>query len=237
MENNTGIYCYTNKINGKKYVGQSINLHLRHKRMNYKNNPAFSSAISKYGLENFEVEQLNDREVFWIKEFRTFPPSLGFGYNLTSGGLRCEVSEETRKKQSEVRKAMNIVWEHGLSGDKNPRFGKPLSDEHKKKLSLVHEGENHWQFGKHVSKETSEKISKSLLGHHYNLYKKHSGGSSKYHGLTWKKDRTTWAVRIGRGKNLVYIGSSRDEETAARMYDTYVRENNLPHPLNFPEGE
>ena len=245
MHDNIGIYCYTNKINYKKYVGQSTNLRLRHKEMKYKNSLSFYSAINKYGIENFDytvleycdVGELNDREMHWIEHYQTFPPSLGFGYNLTSGGLRCEVSSETRKKQSEIRKSKVDIWEHALTGDKNPRFGKSLSDEHKQKLSLLHTGENHWQFGKHVSKETSQKISQSLSGHHHNLYKKHSGDASKYHGLTWKKSRSTWTIRIGYGKNLVYIGSHKDEETAARMYDAYVREYNLPHPLNFPEGE
>jgi group I intron endonuclease len=243
MENNCGIYCYTNKINGKKYVGQSINLRTRRREMKYERSYAFYGALTKYGIENFdyeileycEVEQLNDRETFWIAHYQTFPPELGLGYNLTSGGLRCEVSDETRKKQSIVRKALNIVWTHGLKGDKNPRYGKPLSDEHKLVLSECHSGEKHWQFGKHVSKETSEKISNSLQGHHYNLYIKHSNSSSVYHGLTWNKSRDTWTVRIGRGKDLVYIGSSKDEETAARMYDAYVREHNLSHPLNFED--
>lgn len=59
-----GIYKYTNNINNKVYIGQSINLEQRkysHKSSAYNEkagdyNSQFHQAIRKYGLENFSYE-------------------------------------------------------------------------------------------------------------------------------------------------------------------------------------
>lgn len=63
------IYCYTNLINNKKYVGQTNNLERRKKQhiqdsihcfkgreVSY--NLPFHAAIRKYGIENFDFEIL-----------------------------------------------------------------------------------------------------------------------------------------------------------------------------------
>lgn len=57
-----GIYSITNKINGKKYIGQSIDIHerwLSHKRKSSWNDQSAKilyKAFKKYGLENFEFK-------------------------------------------------------------------------------------------------------------------------------------------------------------------------------------
>ena len=59
-----GIYKIINKINGKIYVGQSVNIEERWKQHEYKafnaNGQAYNSAIHqafrKYGVENFEYQ-------------------------------------------------------------------------------------------------------------------------------------------------------------------------------------
>lgn len=97
-----GIYCITNLINGKKYIGQSNNVEKRwgkHRKspFNSKNesyNSPFYQAIRKYGLDNFsfeiieecKIEELDEKEIYWISFYQTFPPDLGKGYNLTPGG-------------------------------------------------------------------------------------------------------------------------------------------------------
>lgn len=88
------VYLATNKINGKKYVGQTVRSleerwkdHCRAKDDNY-----FHRAIHKYGVENFSLEvldtaesgkELDEKEMFWIKKLNTLFPR---GYNLKEGG-------------------------------------------------------------------------------------------------------------------------------------------------------
>lgn len=90
-----GIYKIVNKINGKCYIGQSINIearfkqHIRSTRYKNKVNKLYN-ALRKYGVENFvfsvicEVPQssLNEYEISYIKYYNSFTN----GYNSTSGG-------------------------------------------------------------------------------------------------------------------------------------------------------
>ena len=95
----TGIYCFVNKINHKKYVGQSINVFDRKNQHKYRYkidgdsgyNSAFHSALRKYGWDNFSFyilqecspEDLDRKEVHWIKKMNSLSPN---GYNILDGG-------------------------------------------------------------------------------------------------------------------------------------------------------
>ena len=89
----TGIYKFTNNINGKSYIGQSVNIERRYKEhKNRKNeNSLFHEAIKEYGFDSFDfsivetcsIEELNDKEIFYIKEYNTLTPN---GYNASEGG-------------------------------------------------------------------------------------------------------------------------------------------------------
>ena len=96
-----GIYCFTNKIDGKKYVGQSKQLNRRyHLHINDAFNPnkakndtnIFHAALRKYGLENFTYEileecqlnELDEKEIYWIKQMHSHV--LEHGYNVSYGG-------------------------------------------------------------------------------------------------------------------------------------------------------
>ena len=86
-----GIYKVTNKINGKVYIGQSVDIGRRWRQhMTAKDDIYFHKAIQKYGVENFEwevIEQckkkdLDEREIYWIEYYDSFNK----GYNRTKGG-------------------------------------------------------------------------------------------------------------------------------------------------------
>lgn len=54
------IYLYTNKINGKQYIGQTIQpIQVRHYNHLHQNN-YFDRALKKYGRSNFTLEILED---------------------------------------------------------------------------------------------------------------------------------------------------------------------------------
>lgn len=94
-----GIYLIENKINGKGYVGLSVNIQRRwwdHRSKSMTSNkkedldkPLYK-AMRKYGLENFKLtileecpeEKLKEREIFWIEKLDTYRK----GYNATLGG-------------------------------------------------------------------------------------------------------------------------------------------------------
>ena len=107
------IYKATNKLNGKIYIGQTINTlefrkdqHFRDARCTKKKTTYFHNAIKKYGAENFafeeidsanNLEELNQKERYWIKFYSS--NNKEFGYNLDSGGKNGgEKSIEPKRK-------------------------------------------------------------------------------------------------------------------------------------------
>lgn len=123
------IYKYTNKVNGKSYVGQTINPRLRQNyhrsaSMNEKSkdyDKKFYRAIRKYGWDSFEysvLEKCKDSEMN-IKERKYIEQydCVNNGYNITLGGEGHQWSEEWKKWYSEQCQFKNasltfedIVW-------------------------------------------------------------------------------------------------------------------------------
>lgn len=95
-----GIYMFTNQKNGKVYVGQSKNIEKRYYQHSINSlnsncteyNTYFYKAIRKYGFNNFSfeileiclIEELDEKEIKWIKEKQANNPA--YGYNSTEGG-------------------------------------------------------------------------------------------------------------------------------------------------------
>lgn len=87
------VYVHTNKINGKKYVGQSSNIveRWRNGGKNYFSSIKFFRAIQKYGWENFTheilYENLNKEAANKIERdlIRKYD-SINNGYNIQEGG-------------------------------------------------------------------------------------------------------------------------------------------------------
>lgn len=104
----TGIYLITNLINGKMYVGLSVDIPKRwnkHTKTSKNKSRAIKNALNKYGVDNFNFKmihqcskkRLGELEKFYIKKLNTMSPN---GYNLTSGGEHPEWSQESRDKLS-----------------------------------------------------------------------------------------------------------------------------------------
>lgn len=113
------IYKHTNKINGKCYIGQTIqldNLERRWRREDsthhsYKSCVAFKRALDKYGWDNFDTEvlvtafdqdSLNSFEEYFINYYNSIAPH---GYNavmIVNGSVK--FTQEIKNKISESRK-------------------------------------------------------------------------------------------------------------------------------------
>jgi len=199
------IYIVENRFNQKLYVGQTTDLSKREEAhlYGYSRCPALNNAIKKYDKENFDFvilercssqEDLNEREIYWIRELNTVAPN---GYNLKEGG-QCggKLSEETKekisnsnlgsthtreakRKISEASKGNNHALGYKHTEEARVRIsqalkGRKFSDEHRRKLSLSNTGKSPSesalkkmsmvQKGKTIPQEVREKISKSLKG-------------------------------------------------------------------------
>lgn len=166
-----GIYKIVNKVNGKIYIGQSVDikkrwkLHEYNSKYDYKKNHLYS-AIRKYGIDNFtfsvicEVPEniLDVYEISYIKYYETTDRMKG--YNKKSGGANGRHSDETKMKISKE-----------LVGIKRG----PRSEEHKQNLSDALKGRSAHNKGKPMSDEQKKKISitsKAQLGKKRGPYKK-----------------------------------------------------------------
>lgn len=123
------IYKITNKLNGKRYIGQTKkDAEQRFREHVYsKRKFAMCLAIQKYGKENFEItilahcnslKEMNHREQYYIRLFNTLSPS---GYNLRSGGSVSPITEDAKKKISFANKGKSY----------------PHTKESKQKISLA----------------------------------------------------------------------------------------------------
>lgn len=120
--NNNCVYCHTNKINGKRYIGITQNKPNRRWQNGYgykDRNSHFYNAIKKYGWENFEHiileenltrKEASEKEKYYIRLYNT--NNENYGYNITSGGdnnfTRNKLTEEQRTNISnKTKEAMN----------------------------------------------------------------------------------------------------------------------------------
>lgn len=119
MYEEKAIYKITNKINGKIYIGQSINPEARWRDhiIGYSKNEVslIHRAIVKYGEQNFDFEVLgwfenyNEKEKEYIAKYKSLAP---YGYNIQTGGDEpphysgeknnfAKISEQTARKVQE----------------------------------------------------------------------------------------------------------------------------------------
>lgn len=118
------IYKVTNKINGKIYIGQTVQSlkdrwyrHCARKSLSKKEmNMHIKRAIFKYGKENFNIEileecdssMLNERERYYISYFDSYHN----GYNSTPGG---QDGAKPLQTTEEVQKTIINLYKYGFS--------------------------------------------------------------------------------------------------------------------------
>lgn len=154
------IYKFTNTINGKIYIGQTINPKRRfneHKSAKNADYMLIDAAILKYGFNNFTYEVLleipvlnnndkillNEKEIEFIFQYNSRIPN---GYNILKGG-------------------------NAMSGCDNPRYGKPITDANRDNLRKSHLGIPNPMKGKHYPLEQKKAMYRKWKESMQNKYK------------------------------------------------------------------
>ena len=115
IKNESGIYEIRNKINNKRYIGQSLHVktriskHISLLKKGEHQNKHLQNSWNKYGKENFHfsvleycsVDMLDEKEDYYIAQYQSNNDQYGFNYridNKTNRGLKW--SEEQREKMT-----------------------------------------------------------------------------------------------------------------------------------------
>ena len=187
LRDKMGIYQIVNLVDGKKYIGSSNNLRVR-KRTHFSNlrnnnhyNYYLQRAFNKHGEDNFSfevielvntIEELLPREQYYIELYQVC--NRDKGYNLIVDAVRGKTSLETRIKMSknhaDVSGSKNPNY--GKKGKLNHNYGKPRSEETKRKISLANKGRIH-------SEEAKLKMSLAKKGSNHPNYNKHHSEKTK----------------------------------------------------------
>jgi group I intron endonuclease len=145
----TGIYCFTNKVNGKQYVGLSVDIAKRYANHIGARSPRGSAMflpIRKYGIEAFTFEvleecdaaDLNEREIYWIAKL----DSYNTGYNRTTGGEGTsgfKVSDKTKAKHAAAKRGKKASTKTKAKMAAS-HTGKTFTDEHKANIAASKKG-------------------------------------------------------------------------------------------------
>lgn len=181
----SGIYKIRNLLNGKVYIGQSIDINNRfrvHKNI-IRSTKVFRhllyKAFNKYGIENFEfnvIEHVEDtnlldqREQHWLDYYNSYNPE--YGYNLRPKAesnrgiklsdehkLKIGLSNSGRKHNNETIKKMaetrRKLWQDSIYKNKQQTV------KHKGRFK---KGYIPYNKGKKLSEEHIKNISKGHLG-------------------------------------------------------------------------
>lgn len=142
-----GIYKITNLINGKIYIGQSVDINKRwrqHKRNSRIKGREYDKylykAFRKYGLENFSFEVieecsrelLNEKETYYIQYYKTNDETFGYnetsGYNQPQYGFQGENHPKHKLTEEEVYYIRECYNQHYDKDEIYEEFSDKLSD-------------------------------------------------------------------------------------------------------------
>lgn len=157
------LYKITNIIDGKLYIGQTVDPNNRWKKHRFNAKQVrvkkgttmyIHNAMAKHGLDNFIFEVIgccrsqddaNYTEAELIKQYDSL--WSGYGYNVAAGGQSSPKSEETKKKLSEYWKQwyLDHPEQKQIIAERQRKFmtGRKASDEHRQAISEAHKRISH----------------------------------------------------------------------------------------------
>ena len=144
----SGIYCIENKINQKKYIGQSKDIserwvkHVRDLNNGVHHNIHLQASWDKYGEKNFDFKiikackplYLNRFEKIYINIYDTY----NNGYNMTTGG------DINPMNMPEIRNKIAV----SMTGEKNHFYGKNHSLSSEIEMSYHHNTTGYFRVSK-----------------------------------------------------------------------------------------
>ena len=161
------IYCTVNKVNFKKYIGQSTK-----DDSNYLGSGTLlKEDIKKYGKDNFfkfileyckNEDELNEREKYWIAKFNASNNPLF--YNIAKGGRGWGLCEKNPNYELIKKKISDTKYKRFKSGEiKAWNKGRKVSEQERIRLSSMASklGDKNGMYGKKHSLESKIKLSET----------------------------------------------------------------------------
>lgn len=162
----TGIYEIVCTGNGKRYIGQSINIEKRFRehrnqlKRGVRENKYFQNAWNKYGESSFEFNILEECDEDVLTSREQYHMNLHLFENLFNWGPAADNGLRGTKRPSHI---VERIRESKI-GDKNPMYGKRFSESHRQKLSIAQSGENNGFYGLKHTEETKARMSDAKKG-------------------------------------------------------------------------
>lgn len=273
---NTGIvYLITNDVTGGKYIGittQKLGRRWKHHVSHSgKYDYPLYRAMKKYGIEHFRVspieevtcdtksgliEKLNEVEIKYVSQYRSFVGWNEGGYNLTIGGGMENISAESRKKQGQ---SMRLMYKNNPTLSKqhaaklhsiyksDPEYGRNIANklralyvnnpEMRRKISDVTRGDKHPLFDSEVYTFRNMTNGKIFTGTRYDFYNKYILSKSKVCLLLQGKRKThkDWVLHTNTQIENTYDNVKNGDKFPENTED-YARFNlqNMTEDVDFP---
>lgn len=238
----SGIYKISNIITGDCYIGKSKDVAVRigqHKCLLKYNKHKYRTgelsllqkAWNKYGQNAFvfeiidfcSIDELDEREIYWIDYYQCNCAKTRHGYNTTDGGEGAygnnNVKGRIQVHNGEIQK---MIYPDELEYYQSIGFKKgilPSTIEKTKQNRPDNSGKNNPMYGKHLSKEHKRKISESnkgkTAGEKHAFYGKHLSEDHRRKIGESNKGRTNseeTRQRISEGRKKAVVQFTKDNE-------------------------
>ena len=208
-----GIYLIRNLINGKVYIGKSINIYKRiiahicslTAKGKKEENPHFIAAWHKYGKNAFEYvvleeclfNELSQKELFWMQKYNSINSNTGYNKRLDSeGGMiphdetRIKLKKALHKRfldpdeRKKVSDKSKAFWKNNPDKKELMRLNVKLTKQQKYKFLQLNENDTLLKVY-----DTVEEIVKENPTYKWqNIYSVCNGYKKRIYGYKWKKE-------------------------------------------------